>query len=247
MEVSALVRPVTALMGAERTSGTSLHHRGQPAEADWKCPPYADGVDVSQQAAVLAARLLEPLDRRWRHVQAVAERAYKFAPAVDDVDRDTLTTAAWLHDIGYASEIACTGFHPLDGARFLRDKGWPPAVVNLVAHHSGARYEAVDRGLAEELAEFRFELNALQDALDTADLTTSPDGEPMTFAERMDEIAARYPPDDPVARFWPRARAVEAEAIERTMARKRSAVSVWLVTVVRVEVGRDYRDWRGGG
>jgi hypothetical protein len=28
---------------------------------------------------------------------------------------------------------------------------------------------------------------------------------------------------------------------------KRSAVSVWLVTVVRVEVGRDYRDWRGGG
>jgi ABC-type nitrate/sulfonate/bicarbonate transport system substrate-binding protein len=29
--------------------------------------------------------------------------------------------------------------------------------------------------------------------------------------------------------------------------RKRSAVSVWLVTVVRVEVGRDYRDWRGGG
>jgi hypothetical protein len=32
--------------------------------------------------------------------------------------------AAWLHDIGYAPAIAesGTGFHPLDGARYLRDK-----------------------------------------------------------------------------------------------------------------------------
>jgi putative nucleotidyltransferase with HDIG domain len=180
-------------------------------------------VDLSQHTAALAARLLEPLDQRWKHVQGVAARAAELAPALGITQRDTLTTAAWLHDIGYAPALARTGFHPLDGARFLRGDGWSPEVVNLVAHHSGARYEAVERGLAEELGEFPFELNALQDALDTADLTTGPGGEPMTFAERMDEIAARYPPDDPVARFWPRARAAEAEAIDRTMARLAAA------------------------
>jgi putative nucleotidyltransferase with HDIG domain len=180
-------------------------------------------VQLNRQAEALAACLLEPLRRRWEHVQAVAARASELARAVDDAERETLTAAAWLHDIGYAPAIAHTEFHPLDGARFLRDEGWPPEVVNLVAHHSGARYEAVERSLTDELAAFPFELNALQDALDAADLTTGPDGEPMTFAERMDEIAARYPPDDPVARFWPRARAVEAEAIERTMARLAAA------------------------
>jgi putative nucleotidyltransferase with HDIG domain len=180
-------------------------------------------MDLSQHTAALAARLLEPLDQRWKHVQGVAARAAELAPALDVTERETLTTAAWLHDIGYAPDIARTGFHPLDGARFLRDEGWPPEVVNLVAHHSGARYEGAERGLAEELAEFPFELTDLQDALDAADLTTGPDGEPVTFAERMDEIAARYPPDDPVARFWPRARAVEADAIERTMARLATA------------------------
>ncbi len=31
-----------------------------------------------------------------------------------------LVAAAYLHDIGYAPELAITGFHPLDGARHLR-------------------------------------------------------------------------------------------------------------------------------
>ena len=31
--------------------------------------------------------------------------------------------AAWLHDIGYAEELLDTGFHPLDGARFLASAG----------------------------------------------------------------------------------------------------------------------------
>ncbi|WP_406239339.1 hypothetical protein [Nocardia sp. NBC_01009] len=31
-------------------------------------------------------------------------------------------TAAWLHDIGYAPDIARIGFHPVDGAEFLRER-----------------------------------------------------------------------------------------------------------------------------
>ncbi|MFC7612339.1 hypothetical protein ACFQV2_00265 [Actinokineospora soli] len=69
-----------------------------------------------------------------------------------------------------------------------------------MAHHSAARYEAEVRELSAELADFPFEQSALQDALDTADLTTGPAGEPLTFDERMDEILVRYPrhPSSPV-------------------------------------------------
>jgi len=36
---------------------------------------------------------------------------------------DTLVCADWLHDIGYAPALVATGFHPLDGARFLESVG----------------------------------------------------------------------------------------------------------------------------
>jgi hypothetical protein len=53
----------------------------------------------------------------------------------------------WLHDIGYAPELAGTGCHPLDGARYLRRIGVDEQVVSLVAYHSCARIEAEVRGL----------------------------------------------------------------------------------------------------
>lgn len=63
--------------------------------------------------------------------------------------------AAWLHDVGYAPSLAQTGFHRVDGARFLRARGVPEVVVALVAHHTGAVFEAEQRGLdVELLAEF---------------------------------------------------------------------------------------------
>jgi predicted hydrolase (HD superfamily) len=36
-------------------------------------------------------------------------------------DVEQLRAAAMLHDIGYTPSLATTGFHPLDGARYLRD------------------------------------------------------------------------------------------------------------------------------
>lgn len=166
-------------------------------------------------AASLAERMIKPLGRRWRHVQAVAARAHELRHAVAPEDENTLVAAAWLHDIGYAPDIAHTKFHPLDGARFLRDRGWPEEIVNLVAHHSGARYEAAERGLTAELAEFPFADTPLLDALVAADLTTGPAGEKFTYDERMDEILSRYQPEDPVHRTWIKARAVIGQAIAR--------------------------------
>src|SRR5699024_5953685 len=110
-----------------------------------------------------------------------------------------------------------------DGARHLRDQGWPAQIVNLVAHHSGARFEAAERGFSQELADFPFEDSALLDALVTADLTTGPAGERLSYEQRIDEILSRYGEDDPVHRTWMTAKPVIGEAVERTERRLASS------------------------
>ena len=104
-------------------------------------------------AEEIARKLLEiPLPRRWEHTQGVAARARSLAPILGD-DADLLEAAAWLHDIGYSPEIADTGFHPMDGARYLRDV-WhaDETLCRLVANHSRAIVEAEQRRIADELS-----------------------------------------------------------------------------------------------
>jgi putative nucleotidyltransferase with HDIG domain len=175
--------------------------------------------DDVHRAEVLAAGLLSGLSVRWLHVQTVAERAAQLSPVVSPSDRALLVAGAWLHDIGYAPALAETGFHPLDGARYLTAEGFPDRLVQLVAHHTGATYEAEERGLSAELAEFEREDGPLLDALTCADLTTGPAGEAYTFDQRIDEILTRYGPDSPVHRAITRARPYLAGCVERTMAR----------------------------
>src|SRR4051794_20624442 len=88
-----------------------------------------------------AEQRLEPLGQRWRHVKEVAARAEQVAAALG-ADSERLVSAALLHDIGYAPELAATGFHPLDGARYLRAADVDGVVARLVAHHSFAVVEA---------------------------------------------------------------------------------------------------------
>jgi hypothetical protein len=104
---------------------------------------------------------------------------------------------------------------------YLRDSGWPPLVVHLVAHHSGARFEADQRGMAAELGEFPL-IDSPMDALVTADLTTGPDGERLSYDERIEEILRRYPVEDPVHQAWLTARPILAESVSRTLSRLES-------------------------
>ena len=74
------------------------------------------------------------LPRRWMHVQAVAKKAERIGGVlVEASEADVLTAAAWLHDVGYAPALAITGFHPLDGARWLRAQSFNERVTALVA------------------------------------------------------------------------------------------------------------------
>ncbi|MFD9982948.1 HD domain-containing protein [Streptomyces massasporeus] len=138
-------------------------------------------LDTPQGAAALAESLLPQLGNRWLHTQAVAARAREASAAVSEADRDLLVAAAWLHDIGYAPELRETGFHPLDGARHLEALGALARPVRLVAHHSGAVYEAEQRGLSAELAAYEREDSPVLDALIFADMTTGLAGQSFPF------------------------------------------------------------------
>src|SRR4051794_6919676 len=99
----------------------------------------------------LAERVLAGQPERWRHTIGVARRAEDLASAVPGDDLELLVAAAWLHDIGYAESVRDSGFHPLDGARYLAARLWPPRLNALVAHHSGADFQAEARGLGMAL------------------------------------------------------------------------------------------------
>ena len=158
---------------------------------------------MAEARQVAEGWLAKALPRRWRHVQGVASAADRTASTIPAGERSLVVAAAWLHDIGYAPEIDQTGFHPLDGARWLRRHGFDERLAAFVANHSCALWEASLRGLADELrAEFPHEESAAADALWYADLTTGPDGQAFTVAQRLAEIRTRYGPDHLVTRFW---------------------------------------------
>ena len=133
--------------------------------------------------------------------------------------RADLVIAATLHDIGYGHPAS--GFHPIDGARFLADQGFSKVVCHLVAHHSASSLEAEERGLDLDIfREFGVSREITNSAgievahaiLWWADLTTSPDGEDVDVTDRLNEICARYGPNDPVTRFVERARDILVDA-----------------------------------
>jgi predicted hydrolase (HD superfamily) len=178
-------------------------------------------VDVEDAAALAETKLAQALPRRWRHVRSVARRARWVAKMLGLPD--DLVAAAWLHDIGYAPDLIGTGFHPLDGARYLRRAGVDGQVVSLVAYHSCAQIEDDVRGLGAELAgEFSPADPSLADALLYCDMTTGPDGDYVRPADRLVEIRGRYGPDDEVTRFVERA----ASQILATAARVEELLAV---------------------
>ena len=159
--------------------------------------------------------LAKALPRRWAHVQGVAGKAERVAASLA-VSGEVLVAAAWLHDVGYAPDVVDTGFHPVDGARYLAGLGAPERVVNLVARHSLAILEAEFRGVGHWLAAFPDEGGAGRDALWYCDLTTSPDGEPVGVRERIAEIKGRYGPGDIVTRHITEGASELLAAVERT-------------------------------
>jgi putative nucleotidyltransferase with HDIG domain len=160
------------------------------------------GALLAPAAEKMARRLLGRTGDRWRHTVAVAERAAELAEQLG-LDTDVLEAAAWLHDIGYADAVVVTGFHPLDGARYLAGREWPQRIVGLVAQHSGARFVADERGLGAALAAYPDDAGRMSDALTYADQTVGPTGKRVSTVERRAEMLRRHGPQSWNARADP--------------------------------------------
>ena len=146
---------------------------------------------------------------RRAHSLAVGRKAEAAAAGLAPALRADLTAAAVLHDIGYGHVE--TGFHPLDGARFLARAGFSAVVCNLVVHHSASTYEAEERGIDLAIyADFAVgqDLSEAHAVLWWADLTTGPQGQDVTVEDRLAEICSRYGANDVITRFINRARPV---------------------------------------
>ncbi|MCW2628202.1 HD domain-containing protein [Mycobacterium sp.] len=153
-----------------------------------------------ERARLVAEFRLAPLSKRLAHVRGAAAAAQQLVTRMDLLEADSLVAAAWLHDVGYAPSVRSTGCHPIDGAVFVRSEGFPAAVVSLVAYHTGAVFEARERGLSDALAEVPEPSALLLDVLTCADMTIGPDGSSVGAEDRVSEILSRYAEDDPVHR-----------------------------------------------
>ncbi len=173
---------------------------------------------TTTRARGVAESCLHETGDRWRHVQAVGRSAEELRARDFDVS-EAVVMAAWLHDVGYADKVTNTGFHPLDGAEWLRKQAAPEGVVALVAYHSAAQYEAEERGLADELARFPEPDQDQLDVLTLIDMSTSPNGERVAVNERLAEILVRYPEEHPVHRAVSRSRGYLAESANRAAKR----------------------------
>lgn len=164
--------------------------RRKPNGSERLGPCQGGGMWTVERSRELAEAHLSGLGVRWLHVQAAGRRAEELR--FRELIGDDLVSAAWLHDIGYATELAATGFHPLDGARYLQSIGAPERLVALVASHTGARQEAEQRGLLAEWSELPGPDRRELDVLTLIDMVTSPTGEAVRPSERINEILLRY-------------------------------------------------------
>lgn len=147
----------------------------------------------------VATRLLGDVGTRLPHTRAVATQAGLVSDLLEDRWSRALVDAAWLHDIGHSPAVSSSGFHPLDGARWLRAEGFCEETCSLVAWHTGAIHEARERGLEDELhTEFAEPAPLALDALTWADLTSSPLGVIVSPEVRLGEILYRYEPGSAV-------------------------------------------------
>jgi hypothetical protein len=145
-----------------------------------------------RDAQTLAHSLLSDDPKRLAHVRGAALISSMAAGALQFANPDAVTAAAWLHDIGYASSVARTGFHPLDGALFLAREGWPHSVVLLVAHHSHAAVLAPYYRVHHHMALLDHLPGDADDIITFSDLRAGVNGLGADPKERVEDMRLRH-------------------------------------------------------
>jgi hypothetical protein len=153
--------------------------------------------------AVRALEVATELPGLLPHLAVVSARAAGFAKDAGLGEEETAVVR--IHDLGKTPSFVNTGFHPLDGAALAAREG-APRVAALVAHHTGARYEAAILDIA---IPYEWQPSISHEALMFADLTTSVNGTVVGLDARRADIESRYTADSPAVsslhRLWPEA------------------------------------------
>lgn len=140
------------------------------------------------------AEVFRPAPDRFDHLHAVWQRAVDLrhhdGVCLGAATWDRLELAALLHDVGRGLDPFDEEPHGFTGARLLDSLGLHD-VAPLVAHHSGARFEAVARGMSDR-NRWTTEEPDLLAILTYLDRTTSATGEPVSIAQRRHDISRRH-------------------------------------------------------
>lgn len=154
------------------------------------------------------------------HAAVISSRAGEVAACLglSDDEQDLCAAIGLVHDIGKAEQARRTGFHQLDGAIYA-EPALGRRAAGLVAHHSGASTEAKMRGIE---VPYPREQSDVATVLDYCDLTTLPNGRPISPAERRADIEVRHGADNPGPRalgsIWSDVLALEERLL--TLARR---------------------------
>lgn len=163
-------------------------------DTEYELPELSGPMREPTSWLIWLAKAFQAKPQRFRHLHTVWRRAVALRdldlPWLEPAMADRLELAALLHDVGRALDPDDNEPHGFVGARFLDEFGLDD-VAPLVAHHSGARFEAAARGMSDRDRWITAEPDLLA-ILTFLDRATSATGEPVSLAERRQDIATRH-------------------------------------------------------
>lgn len=142
----------------------------------------------------------KPYSQLYRNTQGVVEEMRLLLNQTDlsNDDKLELIELAYLHKIGFSSRALKTGFEPLDGALYCKEKNYPLEIVSAVMFYSGA-FEIVKRNFPDLInvyLEQKYSMTAKTkmyiDLLTYCDLHRSYNGIKLTLVEKIKEISCYY-------------------------------------------------------
>jgi hypothetical protein len=155
------------------------------------------------------SKYIPPDRHRYTHILGVVERMKEVLAQIEmeEETKELLLQTAFLHDIGYSDKLNQYDYHPLDGAFFVQQCGFPKPVIAAVLFHSGA-YESVKKTRPDLVSIYAYNAQWLDetdqlfiDLITYCDLHTSPVGKKISVKERIDDIVTRYGAEHEVSRF----------------------------------------------
>ena len=131
--------------------------------------------------------------RRLQHIEVIAAQVRRCAEQLRSnlpgcsIDPDMAYCAALLHDVGYVPDLRVSGFHPKDGADFLRSRGFGD-LAELIEGHGCSPEEAALLGHPAVTPA----PHLIAKLITYWDMRVKQGGAIVTYSERLQDILFRY-------------------------------------------------------